>query len=1289
MPDFPPGHLFGQNRFHVVKRVRGGLFHHHHGQMVLDQLPARSHAERELGVEFKSIDYNCFLPGQGESFSQYVKRRREELHREVELLAGYHGVTAHVPQVIDVVEGTNVWDPQVAACNLADGEPCIVLEQINARPLSELSDPIPQLEALELAEKLLLLLRVFHSSTAEAGDSRYFATLTLDDVAVDWNTRDCWFGDLWKLQTFKELKSRYLNCERELYGFVSPILVNLLNPRPRNVPDVQPGFKPADVDLYSLGVILYSLLRGKPDLSSHGPGFLGPAEIGRLEQQRGFSQDIARFLMGLANHSFHSAQKALDELCKIHRRKTHERFRPPNPPYAHLPDGFDSRELLEDGSLVSNRYLVLQNVFVGGQGCVYLAEDAHTRSSVVLKTIRYRKEDFETLRQDQSSGIRTWADFVRQRREEFFNEGRLALRVHERTASVPQLLDVVLINSPNPDVAADPDAQVNGPYEPVLVFEFIAGQQVSAAAFQEEEDVLELIRGICGIIGRFHESIDDRYYLYVDWKPANIMHHPESGNFTMVDLGAMLPVIHGDVRGQLFSTPLFAAPEEDVTPGRLRPSYDLHGLASVVWFLIVEPSVDEQENMLEEIEQRAARKQIPSRPVYDLSKVSGSKYRYLLPILEKALDPDPTRRYSSAEEMRTASLAALGSLSKLRPEKVPQLEASVQSNGNVKLSWRLPLDPFCRKIIICRGASPVRDYRTSIIHEEELTGTSLGATRDREDTVDPTWPEAHYAIFSVGHNGLVSSAVSCKVFIVADPEQVEVVNVDEEGLLIEEGLLVRWEVPDCVRLNGGEVVVERITGAPGRGTTTGEGVRRFHPSRRLGRQVIYEGLPDGICGRVLDKNLDPGQEYRYEVYSIDRDTCIRSQGKLLRGRPLPRLAHFQSNEAKPGNGQISIRFQFDRAAVDQVNFVRTHRPLDEEERRERLGKTRGGRTTEPVPREQFPPIQFRLDKQFRVAGLKANQDADLREAADGSLQLTWVDRTALAGVEYCYTPVLTYHDAPSPWLEDEVQAKAYGEVDDAVVESLPEAVRLRWSLPPRVDEVLVERLSATGSVAERWSPPVDQCSLMDRGLAADKAVKYLVRLRFGEIWSRGRDLEGVPSSSISVVPPLWASPADHGARFRHIELDTDEQVEIWDGDTNHLLPNVKSLRPWHRHDLQLAPWKPVSARLLSKAGAVIVQSNTVPFEEVAALEAEGLLDELRVRWEVPEGCRTVLVLLRGTRCARVVPASRGSVRFTRLRPGRYEVVVKTITELGDFSPGKTVGPVEVGEPLAAGREFGE
>jgi outer membrane protein assembly factor BamB len=269
-------------------------------------------------------------------------------------------------------------------------------------------------------------------------------------------------------------------------------------------------------------------------------------------------------------------------------------------------------ETLPSGTVLQNRYEIVQVWAIGGMSVIYQARDLRFPDVTRLCAI---KEMINT------------APDVRLR--------ELTVRAFEREANV-----MAMLNHPTLPKIFDYFTEGNRIY---LVMDFIPGQDLEVvlgetSGFLSEEQVIEWAIDICDMLHYLH-NFQPEPIIFRDVKPDNIMLIPQ-GRVMLIDFG-IAKAFQPDQRGTIIGTEGYSPPEQYRGVGS--PQGDIYALGATMHHLLTkrDPRLEPPFSF----EERPVRSVNP-----DVSEA-------LEAIVMKALQYDMDKRFSSALEMKQALIA--------------------------------------------------------------------------------------------------------------------------------------------------------------------------------------------------------------------------------------------------------------------------------------------------------------------------------------------------------------------------------------------------------------------------------------------------------------------------------------------------------------------------------------------------------------------------------------------------------------------------------------------------------
>ncbi|MCB0719991.1 MAG: serine/threonine protein kinase [Bacteroidetes bacterium] len=281
-----------------------------------------------------------------------------------------------------------------------------------------------------------------------------------------------------------------------------------------------------------------------------------------------------------------------------------------------VPDALDPAV----GRTVS-RYTIRRRIGSGGMGAVYLADRADIGGQVALKLVRAELADPS-------------------RRIRFVQEQQILARLQHR--NIARLYDAG---------AADDGTAF-------IAMEYVDGLDIVSYCDTRRLDVparLQLIEQVCSAIQHAHEN----FVVHRDLKPSNIFVDTE-GNVKLLDFGIAKLVDEQESgvethTGRRLATPAYASPEQ-VAGAPILASSDVYSIGVVLHELLCGARPGHQSGTdpvhittsLDSIDRSAADRIAAARNT-TLDRLTRTLKGDLDTICLKALQPDPARRYNSAE----------------------------------------------------------------------------------------------------------------------------------------------------------------------------------------------------------------------------------------------------------------------------------------------------------------------------------------------------------------------------------------------------------------------------------------------------------------------------------------------------------------------------------------------------------------------------------------------------------------------------------------------------------------
>lgn len=256
--------------------------------------------------------------------------------------------------------------------------------------------------------------------------------------------------------------------------------------------------------------------------------------------------------------------------------------------------------MLEIGSLLDNKYRVLDVVGHGGMSTVYLARNEKANKSWAIK---------EVLKQGQED--------LEIKKNSLIAETEMLKKLNH--PNLPAIIDVI---------------ETNDTF--LVVMDYIEGNDLSDIidefGAQPQEKVIEWAKQVCDVLSYLHTRTP--VIVYRDLKPANIMLKPD-GNITLIDFGTAREAEVKDVANTVsLGTKGYAAPEQFGDGARADARTDIYCFGATIYHLVTGHSPAEEPYIIE--------------PIRNINpSLSGGLEKIIL----KCTQPNPADRYQSCEEL--------------------------------------------------------------------------------------------------------------------------------------------------------------------------------------------------------------------------------------------------------------------------------------------------------------------------------------------------------------------------------------------------------------------------------------------------------------------------------------------------------------------------------------------------------------------------------------------------------------------------------------------------------------
>ena len=296
---------------------------------------------------------------------------------------------------------------------------------------------------------------------------------------------------------------------------------------------------------------------------------------------------------------------------------------------------------LQPGMLLSNRYLILGTIGVGGMSTVYRASDNHFPNVTKLVAVK------EMINRALDPVMRK--NVIRN----FEREANILASLDHR--SIPRIYDYFTLNDCS-----------------YLVIEYVNGKDLEvlldqSVEFISEERIIPWAIELCDVLSYLHNHQPEPI-IFRDIKPSNVMVDIQD-HIILVDFGIARPFQVGQ-RGTMIGTEGYSPPEQ--YRGDATPMADIYALGATLHHLLTrrDPRLEPPFSFLE-------------RPI---RQINPNISTHLEKAITKALQYDPEDRYQSAEEMKTELLKS-AQANGIRTTSALRKNHSQSLGGSIEPVW--------------------------------------------------------------------------------------------------------------------------------------------------------------------------------------------------------------------------------------------------------------------------------------------------------------------------------------------------------------------------------------------------------------------------------------------------------------------------------------------------------------------------------------------------------------------------------------------------------------------------
>ena len=256
--------------------------------------------------------------------------------------------------------------------------------------------------------------------------------------------------------------------------------------------------------------------------------------------------------------------------------------------------------MLEIGSLIDNKYKILNKIGQGGMSVVYLAMNERANKQWAIKEIR---KDAAAASEITMASIKTETEMLK----------------NLSHPNLPSIVDII-----------DHEDSI------LIVMDYVEGNTLSKAVNeygpQPQEYVIEWAKQLCDVLGYLHSQ--NPPIIYRDLKPGNIMLKPD-GTIVLIDFGTARQYKQENLEDTTcLGTRGYAAPEQFGGHGQTDARTDIYCLGTTIYHLVTGKN--------------------PSEPPYEIRNIrywNESLSKGLEQIVAKCTQLDPEKRYQSCNEV--------------------------------------------------------------------------------------------------------------------------------------------------------------------------------------------------------------------------------------------------------------------------------------------------------------------------------------------------------------------------------------------------------------------------------------------------------------------------------------------------------------------------------------------------------------------------------------------------------------------------------------------------------------